>query len=84
LNNVSISVILCVNSLYTVPRKFNGTDNWKRSWFMRTRSPTVIFPPPTILVAAIHMIPVRAVEKMMFWPELSKARDVAILREDFS
>jgi len=51
---------------------------------MRTRSPTVMFPPPTILVAAIHMIPVRAVEKMIFWPELRKARDVAILREDFS
>jgi len=30
------------------------------------------------------MIDVNAVEKMMFWPELSKAREEAILREDFS
>jgi hypothetical protein len=51
---------------------------------MRTRSPTVIFPPPTIFVAAIHMIDVKAVEKMMFCPELRKAREDAILSEDFS
>jgi hypothetical protein len=85
LNNVSISIILCVNSRYTVPRKFRGTDNWKSNWLMRTRSPTVIAPDPeTMLVAAIHMIDVRAVEKMMFWPELRKAREEAILRDDFS
>jgi hypothetical protein len=52
---------------------------------MRTRSPTVIVPAPeTMLVAAIHMIEVSAVEKMMFWPELRKAREEAILRDDFS
>jgi hypothetical protein len=37
-----------------------------------------------MLVAAIHMIDVRAVEKMMFWPALRKAREEAILRDDFS
>jgi hypothetical protein len=51
---------------------------------MRTKSPTVIFPPPTIFVAAIHMIEVNAVEKMMFWPEFRRARDDAIFSDDFS
>ena len=51
---------------------------------MRTRSPTVIEPPPTIFVAAIHIIPVNAVEKIMFCPEFNNASEVAILREDFS
>ena len=84
LNKVSMSVILCVNSRYTVPRKLSGTESWKRSWLMRTRSPTVIAPPPTIFDAAIHIIPVKAVEKIMFWPEFSNANEVAILSEDFS
>jgi len=45
----------------------------------------VIVPAPeTILVAAIHIIEVRAVEKMTFWPELRKASEEAILRDDFS
>lgn len=51
---------------------------------MRTRSPTVILPPETMFVAAIHIIDVNAVEKMIFCPELRNARDVAIFREDFS
>ena len=76
--------MLCVNSRYTVPRKFRGTDNWKTSWFIKTRSPTVIVPPPTIFVAAIHIIDVKAVEKMMFCPELRKASEDAIFSEDFS
>jgi len=33
---------------------------------MRTKSPTVIVPPETMLVAAIHIIDVSAVEKMTF------------------
>ena len=34
--------------------------------------------------AARNMIPVSAVENMIFWPELRRASDVAILTEAFS
>jgi len=51
---------------------------------MRTKSPTVIFPPDTICVAAIHIIHVSAVEKIIFCPEFKNANDLAILRDDFS
>lgn len=41
---VCISIIDCRTSLYTDPRKFRGTDNWKSNPLTITRSPTVMVP----------------------------------------